>query len=546
MSAPAFTATGTAMPRPLLLVAFALSGAAALSYEVVWTRALSTVLGSTTYAVSAMLATFMLGLAIGGVTGGRLADRAPDPLRWFGAAELAIGALAIVSHVAIEALPSLYLPLYRALHLSSAGFFVVQLGLCALVMLAPTILMGMTFPLVARAVASRLEEVGGAVGAAYGANTLGSVAGSLATGFVVIPALGLRGATLAAAALNAAVAAVVLLRGGTRRRRALLLLALAYVPLAAAVFRGERPWTLLNFYSAHRYLEGPGFAESDAMDRATLRKLYERDDVDGYVAAFRTLDGQLLVQVGGKIEGTTTDDLPNTLLLAYLPLAATEAPRRVLVVGLGAGATLGAAKRAAAEVEVVEINGSVVEVVARHGPPGLLDGVSLHRDDARTLLARSDDRFDVITSEPSYPTEFAVANLFSREFYALAARRLERGGTYCQWLPYYMLTNDDVTMMVKTFASVFPHASLWKVPGSMDLLLLGRAEPFTRAPEEILERVRALNGGRAIDVVLSRGPEEVARIAAQPEVPVNTDDAPLLEFRISRNFRIGTLGILER
>ena len=72
------------VPVSVLLAAFALSGAAALAYEVIWTRRLSLVLGSTTYAVSAMLATFMLGLAIGGVLGGRVADRAREPASWLG------------------------------------------------------------------------------------------------------------------------------------------------------------------------------------------------------------------------------------------------------------------------------------------------------------------------------------------------------------------------------------------------------------------------------------------------------------------------------
>src|SRR5512133_362665 len=91
----------------VLLGAFALSGAAALAYEVIWTRRLSLVLGSTTYAVSSMLATFMLGLAIGGIVGGRLADRTRVPAVWLGGVEVGIGALGMVSHAVISVLPAL-------------------------------------------------------------------------------------------------------------------------------------------------------------------------------------------------------------------------------------------------------------------------------------------------------------------------------------------------------------------------------------------------------------------------------------------------------
>jgi spermidine synthase len=171
--------------------------------------------------------------------------------------------------------------------------------------------------------------------------------------------------------------------------------------------------------------------------------------------------------------------------------------------------------------------------------------VRIEVDDARSVLLRSEERWDVISSEPSYPTEFAVANLFTLEFYRLAAERLADGGVFCQWFPYHMLTNDDVTMMVKTFATAFPHASLWKVPESLDLLLLGSREPFAHAPEELASRVTRLNGA-PIHVMLSRAPEQIQAIRADAAVPLNTDDRPRLEFRVARNLRVGDLSLLER
>jgi spermidine synthase len=536
----------TPFPRIILLGAFALSGAAALSYEVVWTRALSVVLGSTTYALASMLATFMLGLAIGGIVGGRIADRRADRIFCLGLVELGIGALGIASHLIIELLPALYLSLYRTFHLAAPLYFALQIGLCSLVMVGPTVLMGMTFPIVTRAASPAIEDLGRVVGLAYGANTLGSVAGSLLAGFVLVPALGLRGATLVAAGLNLVVATGMLLRAAVGRRRAALLLALAYVPLVATALRADPPWTLVNFFTAHQYLDSGSFARHVRADATGLERVFDEETPQGHVAAFRASTGHLLVQVGGKIEGTTARDVANTLSLAYLPVAAHGAPRRMLVVGLGAGVTLAAAKRVVPDVALAEINEGVLEAVRRFGSKGVLDGVVIFRDDARHLLSATEERWDVISSEPSYPTEFAVANLFSREFYALAASRLSARGIFCQWLPYYMLSNDDVTMMVKTLATAFPHASLWKVAGSMDLLLVGSRAPMERSAADIVARVTGFNGGVPLDLSLSRSPAQIAEIAARPDVPVNTDDHPLLEFRVARNFRVGDVGLIDR
>ena len=211
----------------LVLTAFLLSGAAALIYEVAWTRALSLILGSTTHAVSTMLATFMAGLALGAWLGGRLADRSRDPLLLFGACEVGIGLLGIVSLPLIWALPRLYLGLYRAFHLDAALFFALQVALCALVMLLPTTLMGATFPLVSRAITGRLEELGRKVGSAYSFNTVGAVVGSLAAGFLLVPKLGLRGTVMAAGVLNLAVGLTFLLRSRRSGLRAAAIAAVA-------------------------------------------------------------------------------------------------------------------------------------------------------------------------------------------------------------------------------------------------------------------------------------------------------------------------------
>jgi spermidine synthase len=531
----------------LVLLAFLLSGSAALIYEVAWTRALSLVLGSTTYAVSTMLATFMAGLALGAWLGGRLADRGGNLLRLFGLCELGIGVTGLVSLPLIYGLPRFYLGVYRSFHLYPPVFFALQILLCAVVMAVPTTLMGATFPLVSRAVTGNIGELGRRVGSAYSFNTVGAVIGAVGAGFLLIPVLGMKGAVLVAGSVNLVVGIGMVL--GSRAAKPALLAAFiaAYLPAALWTLAADRHVSLVSFYSAHRFLGAESYDRIHTATRSQLEPVYEASFAEGEVRAFRDPAGHLVLEVGGKIEGTGPKDIANTHLLAYLPIAARPAPESMLVVGLGAGVTLAASRPHVPDVDVVEINPGVVEAVKRFGPSGALDGVDTILDDARSYLAKTDRRYDVISSEPSYPSESVVANLFTREFFRLVATRLEAGGVYAQWLPYHILTNDAVTMMIRTFATVFPHALLFKAPDGLDLILVGSREPLAFGPDELMRRVDALNTERVpLRYVLSRDSEAIAEIAGRTDVPVNTDDHPILEFRVARNLLVGDIGRLER
>jgi spermidine synthase len=532
----------------LILGGFLLSGAAALIYEVAWTRALSLVLGSTVYALSTMLATFMGGLALGAHLCGKHCDRRTDLLFAFGFCELGIGISGLLSIPIIYRLPALYLFVFQTFHTYATMFFVLQVLLCVLVMLVPTLLMGATFPIVSKRITRSMGELGMKVGRAYSLNTLGAVGGSLAAGFFLIPAVGIKGTAIAAASLNACVALTMI----ALSRRKVLRSVVMGVPLLAlsAVWAGastEPGACLVNFYTALRVPQTESYGDMVEADRRNYRQIFHEERPEGQVRAFRTYKGELILQVGGKLEGTALGDLPSSLLLAYLPLAAHPRSRSFLTVGLGAGVTLAAARKAVRDVEIAEVNPGVINAVRLHGLPGLLDGVDIIRNDARNHLMRTGKKYDIISSQPSYPTEPGVSGLFTKEFYQLAAGRLNKNGVYCQWLPGYMLREEDVHMMVKTFGSVFTHTYVWKVHGPEDIIMLGSAERFLFGPEEISRRMRRINiSGYPLDCSLLMTPGEVQDIARMEDVPVNTDDRPILEFRVVGNIISGLLWAEER
>lgn len=519
--------------RRLVLVAFMFSGASALVYEVVWTRALSLLLGSTVYALSTMLATFMAGLAVGSFFGGRLCDRRNDHLFMFALCELIIGVAGMASIPLIYQMPALYLYIYRSFHFYPQVFLMVQAGLCALVMLIPTVLMGGTFPLVSRVLTRGIDEMGKGVGNAYFANTAGAVVGSVLAGFIMIPLLGVKATTFGAAGLNLLAALIVFLLSRKRFRSVAVMVP---VLMFSAVFlaRAEPPYSMINFYSAMRFKDDKlPFQDLNRTEMKAVKELFYGEYAEGTVKAFRTDDGSLVLQVGGKVEGTSKYDLANTVLLSYLPIAAHSDPKNFLTIGLGAGVTLGAAKEHVMDVDLVEINPGVLDAVSHHGPKGLLDNVEVIRNDARNYLISTEKRYDIISSEPSYPTESSVANLFTQDFYQIAVQRLADGGVYCQWLPYQLLSNDDVDMMLATFASVFPHVYVWKVDATLDLIMVGSLTPFRFNAQAMAERVKSLNiHNYPINYTLSRTPEQTHEFMKNVKITLNTDDRPRLEYSI--------------
>lgn len=189
--------------RALLVACLFASGAAALTLELVWSRSLRLVFGSSTLAVSTVLAAYMLGLGLGGLAAGRLAARLRRPARAYGLVEIGIGLYAALVPALLAALPGVERSLAGLT--SDAAAAAVRFPLVLAVLLVPTTLMGATLPLLVSAWVRAPGQVAGGVGLLYGVNTLGAVAGILGATFVFLPLLGLAGTSRLGALLAATV-----------------------------------------------------------------------------------------------------------------------------------------------------------------------------------------------------------------------------------------------------------------------------------------------------------------------------------------------------
>ena len=538
----------------LIPAAMAVSGAVAMVFEIAWTRALSLLLGSSTYAFTAMLLAVLIGLAMGSaVYAWRWGTRPVGPAT-LGVIQGGVGLSAAVVLVSFDRLPDLIL---AALRVSTVPSWVdlveILVSVTALTMV--TLWMGAAFPCAIAAWAPAGARVGRGVGRLYAANTAGAIVGVLLGGLVLVPTWGIHGSLKMAVAATLMLCGALLVAGpGSIMRRSLP----AAAALALALFVTFLPDWDRRLMSSAPAVYAPSYLRAGAGRplREIVRDqeiLFYRDGRSGTVAVTRER-GQVFLRINGKIDAGTVVDMPTQIMAAHLPLLAHPAPRSVFILGMGSGMTAGAAARHPVErVDVLEIEPAVIEASRFfrdfHGDVLRDPRVRATIGDGRNFLQASSAAYDVIISEPSNPWMSGLAALFSREFFLLARARLRPGGVMLQWVQSYNLAPEHLKMVVATFREAFPATSIWE-PTPGDFLLLGRVDRVPLDARRLRERweteprVRAdferlgMGGWAGLLGLFVLGEEDAARLAAGARL--NTDDRLPLEFGAPRALYLET------
>jgi len=545
----------------MAVFAFAFSGMAALIYEVIWTRELSLVFGSTVYAVSMMLTAFMSGLSLGAFLGGRWADRSKNLIALFGTLELGIGIFGLLTIPLIQVLPTLYFLVYNTLKPSFYLFFFFQLLLSFVIMLIPTTFMGATFPVVTKINTASIEKLGNDVGNVYSINTVGSILGSLGAGFFLIPLIGVKATTFTAAGLNLLVASAMIFISKSAMAKKWLgagVMILAVIGTTAAMVRP--PAIDHNFYRIADYSSYDEYREY-VNDLTTL---FFNDGLYGRVTVFQGPSGERSLSTDGKVEGSSTEyDRQVMSLFALIPdesLRSVRDPKSILVIGLGTGYTAYAALYGTnANIDIAEINQAVLDA-SKYFVGDSIDTnprAKFYLNDARNYLYMTNKKYDVVTSEPSYPVSTHITPLFTKEMFQIVAKHLNKDGMYCQWVPRYIMRDDDMLMMFKTFTSVFPNTYVWGsnygANQAQDVLMIGINGNKKLDVKQIAENVRKVGRDKlkfsSLDFSFYAYPDTIVKLAKGTlsdgsPIPFNTDDCPLLEFQAPKNhidfFREGT------
>ncbi|OPA86193.1 spermidine synthase [Pseudomonas fluorescens] len=524
-----------APPKRLALVLYAIAGGVALGYEVVWSQSIVQFMSTRTYAFAVVLATYLTGLFIGSQLMSHRVERIRDPWGVFG---LLIAGAGLVALLEIAFLGRWMIVLQthaEALVLSMGGSELpgmsARFAVAALcIVFVPTLSLGAAFPLALRLSVGN-SHVGRDVGAVVAFNTLGGIVGVMLCGFVLIPWLGLVRTLGLLAVIAGGVGYVAVRRGhGVKKGRRQAVVALGLVSLAAALLTPTD--RLVNLLPGARnaslafYQEGRG---------ATVAVVTQGQGARAF---------QRLYIQGVSNTGDAMPSLRYMRIQALLPLLIHNAePKSALVIGFGTGITAGALLRyPGLEHRVVaELLPAVVQAAplfkgnfnAASDP-----GIDLRLRDGRQELLRNPDTYDLITLEPPPPSAAGVVNLYSQDFYQLAATRLEKKGVLAQWLPLPTQNIDDSRALVRSFLNVFPYASLW-TSEFHEMLLVGSLEPMTLDAERIRQRfeqptVRTALAEVGIDSAATllatwvTDREGLERFAADA-LPV-TDDRPRIEY----------------
>ncbi|MFZ1946241.1 MAG: fused MFS/spermidine synthase, partial [bacterium] len=395
-----------------------------------------------------------------------------------------VGVTVFLTSLAFGRLPLAYLGLGQHLGWDWSAMMWAQFLFCFLAMLVPTLLMGGTFPLVARIYVTDLARVGRGVGTAYAMNTVGSILGSFAGSFILLEYVGLEKSLAVIAAIYLVVGLVLLLAVAELGRQWRLRAAVGAAALVVLVVAFAPNWDPRLMTSAvYRYAQNYRTAER-LREHIKDKFIIFYDDGPGATVSVERFRDELSLVIDGKVDASTgLGDMATQAMLAHLPLVFHPQPDTVLVIGLGCGMSLGSAERYPVKaIDCVELLDNVVRAqryFEEYNHKCLDDPrVNLIVADARNHVMLARRTYDVIISEPTNPWIAGVGDLFTKEFFEAAGRRLKPDGIICAWFHTYQMGEEDLRAMVRTFLGVFPEASLW-MSNESDVIFLGSRRPLT-------------------------------------------------------------------
>ncbi len=546
-------------------VTIGLSGLCALGAEVVWTRLLSLMLGATVYTFSIILAVFLAGLGIGSGAGSMLARKLRRPRIALGVCQILLASAAawaaftiaviipspgfdptipqdplVVFQMDLERCAWATLP---AALLWGASF---PLALAALARRTDSGAADATTSIdapasrdggpgagpgtrppqdVDSAVAGSIrtpasrdggpgagpgtrpphdvdsgvapggdEDTGWLTGRVYAANTIGGIIGALAFSMILIPAFGTRGSERWLIALAAISGFVLLIRAVK-----------AWSVIAAALAIGALIWTVQGV----PWLAIGYGRRMNEYKQYNSYPLYIGEGMNSSIVVSEYLSGVRYFHVSGKVEATTERfDMRLQRMLGHLSALLVAKPEKILVVGFGAGVTAGTfvLHPAVKRIVISEIEPLIPPASTKYFKNENYDVLhnprtEVHYDDARHFVLTTNEKFDVITSDPIHPWVKGTSTLYSKEYFELCKQHLKPGGVVTQWVPLYESDFATVKSEFATFFDVFPHATIWNSDATnqgYDVVLVGQAEPSPIDLDQLDARLKRADHARVV------------------------------------------------
>ncbi len=558
-------------PIKLVLWGIGVSGFCALGYEVLWSRILTLVVGASVYSFTTMLVAFLTGIALGSGAYGLvpkifgIKDKGiRRSISWFGIFQVIIGTTALLVTLYIRDLPVNIMRLHHYFQGIGISLFGVRqwsnFALAFSYMVVPAFFMGLAFPLAGKVHAEYKKVVGGAVGEVLAYNTVGAILGAGMSGFIMIYLFDIERSLQMLVIINIGFGLLVFL---SMRSIRILNWGVSALTLAALLFLGLnqnalRIWDM-KYFAIFRSNQLQAFDTPEKIRDAVQNTevLYYAEGVESIVSSIKVKGGEQSFLTNGRVEASShLQALQCQFALSHLPMLLHKNPKKVLVVGLGSGMTLGAtsAHPTVEQITLVEIEPKVIGVARtfENYNHHVLDNPKLKVvfNDGRNFLMTTKNKYDVITADPIHPWFRGAGYLYTTEYFKLASEHLLPGGIVCQWLPIYELTPEDLKSVVITFMQNFKYTMLWlthydaELVGSNSPFLIDEAELDRRIGEpSISSDLKRVMMGSATDflsylVMGTQGMRNFSRGGV-----INTDDNLYLEF--SAPFSIAKPSVME-
>ncbi|MDP8219532.1 MAG: fused MFS/spermidine synthase, partial [Candidatus Theseobacter exili] len=556
LSIPLISETKRSLWLLLCVLAF-FAGGSAMTYEVLWTRAMSLVIGSSVYAFSMVLTAFLAGTAIGSWSVAWWADKFKKPLALLIFLQAGVFVSVIFTIPLIGKLPELFLKWFIESDQSFVTVQIIKFGICSVILFVPTMLSGAFFPALVRTSIKEIRGLPKRAGSLYAVNSTGCIVGSFLAGFYILPTLGLRNGLIAGASINLLLSAIAI-TAMTKRILVKFSVIVACAMIALAAF------LLIPSMDMNIMTSGPSIYVKKYTEDMNVKQTLKNLNMVRLLSSREGLSGNVSVKeygkirsllINGKVEGSDGHDMDTQILASSLPMMLSNDVQDVLLIGLGTGVTLrGILSYPVRSVVCVEIESEVekascffdhVNLQALKDPR-----VELVIGDARNYVFSTKRLFDVIVSEPSNPWIAGVNNLFTKELFDRYNQILRDGGMVSQWVHYYSMSPDDLKMITRTFMKSFPQTAIWGEPYYSDLILTGRKGHFRINFETIKRHLLRRLVARDMKAIKISGPEEILSFffmgpaqasSMAGDGLINTDDMPYIEFSAPKSLYSDTI-----
>jgi spermidine synthase/tetratricopeptide (TPR) repeat protein len=542
------------------IIVAGISGLAALLYEMVWVRVLITIFGSSTYSFSIMLMAFISGITIGSLIVTSDGFKKFDKIKSIVVCQFMIAASTMVILPIYERLPFYFWKISSLLVKTESTFGIflgIEFLICFLLMVIPTIFMGMTLPLVVEIVASSSKRVGYSVGMVFSINTAGTVIGILLTGMVLIPLMGIKNSFEVGILMNTLGAVLLVLfynNFGVRKKLALIISA-ASINMFYLMLNPQWNVNLMLSGVFKRYHDAPPNSFSEFKKFLTQKEvLFYKEGLNANVGVVQESgqNSNRVLIINGKPDASDITDMPTQVLLGQIPMMLHPNAKNVFVVGFGSGVTIASILTHDVEkVECAEISSEVVEAanLFNHVNNSCLDDprLKVHIEDAQTILKLSPYKYDVIVSEPSNPWISGIGNLFSKEYFLRCKEQLNEHGLMVQWFHIYEMEDEILKLVMNTFNDVFPFAEIW-TSSFGDIIMVGSENMITADfykmnqkfnKEKVKKDFQKINIGNLLTFLSCQTISAEGFYALSNSKNINSELKPILEFKAPKSFFIG-------